>query len=508
MPGLNRRDFLRLAALSVPAAVSSLSALRKSSDLQTARPNIVVLVLDAMSARNLSLYGYARNTTPNLDALAEHASVYHAHYAAGSFTPPGTASMLTGVYPWTHRAINPAGLVHPPFDQRNIFHWLMDDYYTEGFAQNYYANVFLAQFREAIDRHMPVNSFAFPADMALLEQHFPNDPVATYYALEKYGFTAARMPSAPLFELLYELGGGQHINRQPSASYPYGLPDNAVSRFENPAVYDGVLKEILALEGQGRPYFGYFHLFAPHEPYAPRKQFVGIFPDLDFPYKKPNRLSSLDIDRSGIMHQRKRYDEYIADVDHEVGRLVSALAREGVLQNTCLVITSDHGELFERGEYGHVTKFLYEGVIHIPLVILAPGQAARRDFHAPTSNVDLVPTLLTLAGKPLPDGLEGRLLPGFGGEEDWTRPVFSVEAKQCSSFGNLPRVTLALMKEEYKLIHYLGYGKVPDAFEFYNLWEDPDEMKDLFAVSPVQAARFRDELLATFEAKRVPGGKS
>jgi arylsulfatase A-like enzyme len=261
------------------------------------------------------------------------------------------------------------------------------------------------------------------------------------------------------------------------------------------------------LRSEGRPYFGYFHLFAPHEPYAPRKQFVDIFPDIELPYKKPNKLSSLDIDRTGIKRQRKRYDEYIADVDHELGRLVSALRDAGALDNTYLLITSDHGELFERGEYGHLTKFLYEGVIHIPLVILAPGQQERRDIHAPTSNVDLVPTLLQLAGEPIPVALEGRLLPGFGGKEDWPRPVFAVEAKQSSSFGSLPRATLALMKEEYKLIHYLGYGKVPSAFELYNLWEDPEEMNDLLAAEPIQAARLKDELLAAFESKRHPGGK-
>ncbi len=65
---------------------------------------MVVIVFDAFSAYNISLYGYQRETTPNIARWAERAVVYHNHNAGGNFTIPGTASLLTGTYPWTHRA--------------------------------------------------------------------------------------------------------------------------------------------------------------------------------------------------------------------------------------------------------------------------------------------------------------------------------------------------------------------------------------------------------------------
>ena len=102
---ITRRDFLKLAGLlplsyATPRLVDSLKKIDQSGIIQ----NVVIVVFDAFSAHNISLYGYRRETTPNIARWAERAVVYHNHYAGGNFTTPGTASLLTGTYPWTHRA--------------------------------------------------------------------------------------------------------------------------------------------------------------------------------------------------------------------------------------------------------------------------------------------------------------------------------------------------------------------------------------------------------------------
>ena len=104
-PALDRRQFLKLASL---ASLSALSPRRVDKD--TGAPNVIVVVFDAWSAENMSLYGYQRKTTPLIEQLAEHAVVYHQHYAAGTWTIPGAASLMTGRYPWTHRATSAAQL--------------------------------------------------------------------------------------------------------------------------------------------------------------------------------------------------------------------------------------------------------------------------------------------------------------------------------------------------------------------------------------------------------------
>ncbi len=176
------------------------------------------------------------------------------------------------------------------------------------------------------------------------------------------------------------------------------------------------------------------------------------------------------------------YDEYIANVDDQLGKLVDRLQASGVLENSYLVITSDHGDMLEKGEQGHVTPLLFEPVVRVPLLVMAPGQAERRDIYQPTSNIDLMPTLLNLAGQAVPDFCEGQVLPGLGGPTG-ERNVFMVEAKKNSSFQPISKATIALVRGDYKIIRYMGYRDY-EGYEFYDLKNDPQEMHNLYDEHP------------------------
>ena len=104
---LSRRDFLKLSsAAALAGAVHTFPFSSAASRHQSsAHPNILVVLFDALSAEHLSLYDYPRHTSPNLDHFAEGATVYHNHHSAGNYTTPSTASLFTGTYPWTHRAL-------------------------------------------------------------------------------------------------------------------------------------------------------------------------------------------------------------------------------------------------------------------------------------------------------------------------------------------------------------------------------------------------------------------
>ena len=102
-----------------------------------------------------------------------------------------------------------------------------------------------------------------------------------------------------------------------------------------------------------------------------------------------------------------------------------------------VVITSDHGEMFERGVSGHTTPLIFNPLVHVPLVISTPGQTERVDVHANTSCTDILPTLAHLTGNPVPGWVEGELLPGLGGEENRQRGVYVVDAKENSAFAPL-----------------------------------------------------------------------
>ncbi|MBI5933250.1 MAG: sulfatase-like hydrolase/transferase [Chloroflexi bacterium] len=500
MVKLTRRDFLKISSLT--AAGLAWNALRakapRAERMQTRKPNIVILLADTMTAANLSLFGYPRQTTPNLERLASRATVYHSHYSGGNFTTSGTATLLTGSYPWTHRAVNLGGLVRRQLADHNIFHLLGSDYHRVGFAQNLWADLFLRQFRADVDQHIPTTSFIHGQEKPLVTHLFKNDPLASYYAVDDFllstHHTVNPLSGSALMGYLGLFYGLSHRDLGTAdAEHPYGMPNNGYYYFENKVVYDGVRDTILELHRGQNPFFAYFHLMAPHSTYRPTAQFADSLADMEFPTKQFHPLGGR-ANRRTLLKQRKVYDEYVANVDAEMGRLLDSLEAAGVLDDTYFIITSDHGEFFERGEYGHDTPLLYDPVIHIPLIVFAPGQTQRMDIHTPTSAADVLPTVLSLAGQEIPAG-DGRPLPGLGGSVDEERPVFSIEAKQVSSFVPLSRVSISMVKGTKKMIHYKGYEKYPDAFELYDLQTDDQEKRDLHAEDTVTAAKMKEELL-------------
>jgi hypothetical protein len=512
MKNLSRRDFLKLMALSSAGMAASVA--RPTVDILRAqnagKPNILIFVLDALSARNMSLYGYPRETTPNLTKFASRANVYHSHYSPANFTSAGTASLLSGLHPWNHRAINLGSLVRRDLAAYNIFRLIGDEYYRVAFTQNAWADLLLRQYRNDLDMHVPMTSFSYKTKRPIVSTHFPSDQISAYYAYDEFlSFTDNRFTPLPGSLLLGTLGVLEEQStkglRNPSKEYPIGLPSNALYYyFQNDEVFAGVSEIVQSSINPLQPTFGYFHLFAPHGPYGPRKEYVGIFPEIDIPDKPTHPLSIMDLSPGELYIQRKHYDEYVANIDMEFGIMMTAFEKAGILGNSYIILTSDHGESFERGEYGHGTYLLYEPVIHIPLLISSPGQKERLDVTSPTSSTDVLPTLLSIAGKDIPGGLERRILPGFGGQEDPQRSLFAIEAKENSAFEPITKATITLMKEGKKLIYYTGYPEYPDTFELYDLVEDIEETRDLISVDTVTTARLKEELLEALELANRP----
>ena len=181
----------------------------------------------------------------------------------------------------------------------------------------------------------------------------------------------------------------------------------------------------------------------------------------------------------------KEYDEYIAYADAEFGRLYKHLSDSGLLDDTMVIITSDHGEMFERGIWGHSTETLYDPVVRVPLLVSRPGQKQRVDIHTPTSSVDVLPTILHQTGHAIPSWCEGEILPGFGANVSTAnRRVFTLDAKGNSVNKAITRGTLSLVKDKYKLIRYFGYPGYDDQYELYNMLEDPDELENLYEALP------------------------
>jgi len=502
---VSRRDFLKLSALLpfLRFGLSDLAANDFSVSGGSDFPNILFIVFDTLSARNMSLYGYPRETTPNITRFAGRSVVYHTHYASANFTSPGTASLLTGSYPWSHRAFHMHSTVLDRFRDKNIFHLLNEPIHTIAYSHNLLVTSLLEQFKGDLDIFMPTRDLALN-DPEYSDRIFPRDYNASFWGEGLTLRGGGSRPSSLFLSLVYKAllyVRKRALAEQYGQSFPKGLPNlNDIYYILEDAI-DWIITNLASLPD---PYLAYFHLLPPHEPYTPRRDFIGLFDDGYVPTPKPPHFASEGYSDEFLNQERRDYDAYIAYVDSEFGRLLESMERSGMLENTYVILTSDHGELFERGIRGHVTPALYQPLIRIPLIISIPGQEERRDIYANTSCVDVLPGVLSLLGKQAPDWCEGQLLPLQPNQQNLgQRSIYAVEAKTNPKHSPLRKGTLALIKGDFKLIHYLDrQGEA--AYELYDLSKDPEEMEDLYAWQTSLAADLTQELAGKLNQVNQP----
>ncbi len=504
----SRRDFLKLASLlPLTWAVQPLAKLA-GPQATVDKPNVILLVFDAWSALHVPFYGYVRNTMPNLARFAENATVYHNHYSAGTFTVPGTASLLTGLHPWTHRAfqLSAGGIIHSQVNHQ-LFAAMSNTRSTLGFAQNRFADLLLSQAENYVDVHIGSSSFNVERSLIYDTPLFKNDERIAYSSFEDNIFQTGDGADSSLFwgslYRLWVLYNRLKETKDDGRNYPTGLPDSTeLYRLED--LVDGGIKILGNLK---EPAFAYLHFYPPHGLYHPSAAFVNKFNDGWKPVDKPiHPLAYTQNDAEFSNATRLLYDQYVASWDAEVARLFDYLKTSGLLDRSYVIVTSDHGELFERGEVGHWTRLMYEAIMHVPLLISTPGQKGAKNVQTFTSSVDLLPTLAQFSGNPVPAWAEGRLLPEFGGTDDPSRSIFTVDAKNNASFAPLTRTTISLTKNPYRLTYYKYPEAGSDQFEFYNIAEDPDELKNLYSAGPSSALDMRTELLQKLTEVNYPFG--
>jgi arylsulfatase A-like enzyme len=492
---ITRRDFLKLLAIAAMFdPLSKLSQYSEKKQFNSNKPNIIILIFDTLSAKHMSLYGYERETTPNIDRFAEKSSVFHRHYAPSNFTHPSTASLLTGVYPWSHRALNFYTPLLRIFEKSNIFSELNPKLHTLTYTHNTFVMTILEQFADDIDLLKPVEDLTIN-NSNKLPNLFTNDYPMGFYATKRWRDNYIGPSNSlfinPLSTVIQSLASTQ-IQNAYNKTYPLGLCDNQENYiFKLEDSIDWIAQSV---SSTSQPFFGYFHLLPPHEAYHPRADFLGMFEEDGYiPVDKPEHYFSKGDTKKQLDENRNLYDEYIAFVDSEFGRLFNLLEKSNALDNTYFILTSDHGQLFERGIHGHGVT-LFEPLIHIPLIIHAPGQAFREDIHSPTSLIDIMPTILKLENQNLPKWLEGKSLPIFDETNNTERIIFSMDGRKNNKMGSLKKAELCAIKWPYKLIHYRGYPGYDNVDELYNLDNDPEELENLAASLPSIVSDLKREI--------------
>jgi len=339
-PQMSRRDFLKLLALLPLSRVKRHHSLGEKRRLLHSHgaPNILILVFDALSAKHMSVYGYNRQTTPNLARFAERATAYHAHYSAGNFTTPGVASILTGTYPWSHRALHFHGTVAENYRGKNLFRALAPEaYHGIAYSHNVLATLLLHQFRRDLD------VFPRTGDLQLFNREFSDQVLFNDYNValwsEWFLLGEGRSPPGSLFlflldrmrRFLYE----NEFAKEYGSLFPRGLPYYHRRYFLLERAIDDIEAQ---LSSSPRPFLAYFHLWPPHSPYATRREFIDLFDDGWTAAAKEDHFFSQGHSDEFLNRARRAYDEYIAYTDAEFGRLYDFMGQTGVLDDTYVVV--------------------------------------------------------------------------------------------------------------------------------------------------------------------------
>lgn len=212
---------------------------------------------------------------------------------------------------------------------------------------------------------------------------------------------------------------------------------------------------------RSKPFFTWIHFFDPHQPYkaSPADLAVSVSP----------------------------YDAEIMGVDRQIGRIVDTLRSRGVLDDTLLIVTADHGEsLGEHGELTHAI-FVYDATVHVPLIMRFPKLFTPSTYTAPVRSVDITPTVLDVLGLPQNKTADGQsLLDALQGKK--SPPQLAQYSESLLSevgFGMAP--LFSIRDGGYK------YIRAPRP-ELYDLRSDPHELNNVVSSQPRVAARLNAEL--------------
>jgi arylsulfatase A-like enzyme len=442
-PEPTRRTFLR-AGMSNPTGPAPAKD-PLSATAAAPRPNFVVILGEGMRADELSSAGNKLISTPNLDRIAREGISFRNSFVINALCLPARATVLTGLYSHSNGCIDNKNREIPK-DVPMFADTLREAGYEVGFFGKSHIQALSKRYWDAY----------LGIEAALTDYYHP---------------------------VMIKSEKGQAEPARPYQGY----------------VDDLITDRALAwlTQERNKPFCLFLWFMAPHDPFFRPRRLLDLYNGVEIP--KP---ATFDDDLKGYPGKPRAFtkawtkigttvpvkgaprsleelvkDHYAGVVgnDDNVGRVLEALTRLGKLDDTVIVLNSDHG--FFLGEWGFYNKmFMHEPSIRVPLAVryprlIRPGEASEKM----ALNLDITPTLLELAGLKVPEWMQGRsLVPFMKGvpPSDWRQDwLYEYYDDRCAPKNRGVRT------ERYKLIHY---WEAPQEFELYDLQEDPGELHNLY----------------------------
>jgi len=360
-------------------------------------PNIILISIDSLRADHLHSYGYARNTSPNLDAVAAQGAVFETVISPTSWTLPAHMTLMTSLDPEAHGVIT--------------------------------------------------NRLRLGRGIDTLPQR-----------LQRSGYATAGFVSATYLDGLYGFSRGFDEYDDYTLLRVAGEKSRSAVTSQQVAqrAVDYLQKRSSAKDQ--RPFFLFLHFFDVHYDYNPPAPYARMF-DAAYAGRVTGNVDSVrqGMPSQDLNHVVALYDGEIAWVDANIGKILSSLHALGIDDNTIVAVTADHGEEFlEHGQAAHY-KTLYDEVLRVPLVIRYPGHVAPgRRVQGQVRLMDVAPTLLSLAGFPVSHprlGTEARSLACL-----LTSPQ-PRRAPNLPAFGDLRGEVASVRTGDAKLIRNLRTNK-------------------------------------------------
>ena len=421
--------------------------------------NAILLTIDCLRADHLSCLGYHRETTPQLDRIAKRGILFLQAISNGNSTPTAFRPLLTST----------------PLSMYN------DDKY-------------LSRYRVTIQEALKRNGFTTAA--------FHSNPYLSSYFGYSRGFDTFVGISDIKKDILIE---GIKERGVKSLYYEF-LFRLRLTSFRLKKLYKFSKGEPFAractlnematswIEKQDKNFFVWIHYMDVHTPYVPPKEYLRLFTG-----SPPGILGELILYLKTKFERRKDlemiteedlkllidlYDAEIRYVDAQIGLFLENLREMGVLDETLIIITADHGEEFcEHGTFGHAKFHLYDELLHIPLIIYAPAWNKRKVIEEQVELMSIAPTIADILGlsEEKKHFMGKSLVPLIEDTEEGSEYVVSEASRSKISY----------REPEWKCIFDCENGKI----ELYNLQNDPKERENIAQKEKEKVREFQQKLL-------------
>lgn len=475
-------------------------------------PNILLIFTDQHRLSALGCYGATPCRTPNIDRLAREGVRFETAYTTCPVCSPARATIMTGQYPHRHGVTANCGGCGPVWNIPDHPRMLSRQLIRQGYRCGYTGKWHLCPepgceewFNQTIPHHVP-RTLGFEGQnfMGHGGGGFHYREYAAY--LKERGLTFALKPGSE----------NPKSNGWPTFAVQDGPKEATVDYF----LVDNTIAMIDMFQASAVPFFIWHNHWGPHEPYYPVEEYYEPYREVEIPqwpnFEVPRALlnpqhqlkihpKAHEYDWRYWENALRHYYAFTTQIDEQIGRLYAHLDDVGLLDDTVIIFSSDHGETL--GSHGGMTDKGYshfEEIQRVGMIIRYPEKYRPENCHNSVrkemaSLVDIYPTCLDLAGVPATEiESQGASLHGLleGRVADWRDSVF------VEFYGlNSPTAMVTCRSGDWK------YGwNANSTDELYNLASDPYETRNLISDPACQS--IRKEMLAKIVNHVPPGPRN